>query len=379
MEDDGEVTAIIEDKNENETEDLFEKYNTYYTINIILTYLDKKSLFYLLSLKKRFYELISEILNNSNEDMYLPMFNRQCNIIGELFFTYYIYVIKVLKKDMKDNEKRNRKLKLVFNILKKIEGNTLKIEPDPKTDLILCCYGLGCYKQIWKTDGKTEMICEPRHFPHFIEDLENDNLTLKDFTSKYGEALKNNKCDILYQTSKEPILLYEYCEFISYVFKLYKNIFNENHKPKFEVIELGDLFSHLFSMYKNNNKYFLNVNENSAHVKGFKYKRSIGNNTICCSELNIKCGNNLNQSLLYGCDFRNLKILKLINTNYIVSKRQILEYIDFNGITINYDSFWNLLQINKNTLKKIIFENVSLYNKIVNDIQLKKMSQIIPI
>ena len=94
--------------------------------------------------------------------------------------------------------------------------------------------------------------------------------------------------------------------------------------------------------------------------------------------MNIKCGNNFNQSLLGGCDFRILKKLKLVNTNYIVNKRQILEYIDFNDMTMNYDSFLNLLLINNNTLKTIIFNNVSLYNKIVNDIQLQKITQIIP-
>lgn len=177
----------------------------------------------------------------------------------------------------------------------------------------------------------------------------------------------------------EPILLYEYCEFVSFVLKLFKSVFNEKHKPKFEVIELGKDFHYdIFSVYQKNDEYFIKTKENTPNVKGFKYNCSIGNNTICCTELNIKHGNNFNQTLLYGCDFRNLKILKLVNTNYIVSKRQILEYIDFNDLTINYDSFWNLLHINKNTLKTIIFNNVSLNNKIVNDIQLQKMGQIIP-
>ena len=382
MEDDDEGNTIIEAKDENETKDLFEKYNTYFTIIIILSYLDKKSLLQLMPLKKKFYELISDILNNSDEGMYLPMFNRQCNNIGELFFTYYIYVIKVLKKDMPDKEKQNRKSKLVFNILKNLEGNTLKIEPDPKRDLLIDSYGLGIYKIIWKNDGKTEKIYEPHYFPCFSEDLENDNLTLKDFTAKYGKALKNNERDILYQTFNEPILLYEFCEFISYVLKLYKSVFNEEHKPKFEVIELGKDFHfghlHLFSVYNKNNEYFINFQENTPYIKGFKYNFSIGSNSICCTELNIKCGNDFNQSLLYGCDFRSLKILKLVNTNYIVDKRQILEYIDFNDMTINYDSFWNLLQINKNTLKTIIFNNVNLNNKIVNDIQLQKITHIIP-
>ena len=214
----------------------------FFTITLIISYLDKKSLFQLMPLKKRFYELISNMLINSNEDIYLPMFNRQSNSTGELFYTYYIYVIKVLKKDMPDKEKRNRKLKLVFNILKKLEGNILKIEPDLKKDLLLDLYGLGIYTEVSKSDGKREMICEPRNYPHFINDLENDNLTLENFTAKYGEDLKNNKGGLLYQTSNEPILLYEYCEFISYVLKLYKNVFNEKHKPKFEVIELGKDF-----------------------------------------------------------------------------------------------------------------------------------------
>ena len=379
MEDNEEGNTIIGDQNENETKDLFEKYNTYFTIILILSYLDKKSLLQLMPLKKRFYELISDVLISSDEDIYLPMFNRHCNNIGELFITYYIYVIKVIKKDMPDKDKRNLKLKLVFNILKRLEGNTLKIEPDLKNNLLLDVYGLGIFKNVWRNDGKVEMIHEPRFFPDFVEDLENDNLTLENFTSKYGDAFKNNKGDLLYQTFNEPILLHEYCEFISYVLKLYKNVFNEKHKLKFEVIELGkDFFLNLFSIYKKNNEYFINVKENSTNVKGFKYNASIGNNTLCCSELNIKYGNSLNQSLLYGCDFINLKILKLKNTSYIANKRQILEYIDFNDMIINYDSFWNLLQINKNTLKTIIFNNVSLFNKIVNDIQLQKMKQIIP-
>ena len=103
----------------------------------------------------------------------------------------------------------------------------------------------------------------------------------------------------------------------------------------------------------------------------------IGKNTIHCSELIIKCGNYFNQSVLNGCDFKNLKILKMKNLNFIENKSQILENIEFNCMVINYDSFVNLLNINKKTLKKITFNGVILFNRIINDIQLQKIPQII--
>ena len=103
----------------------------------------------------------------------------------------------------------------------------------------------------------------------------------------------------------------------------------------------------------------------------------IGKNTIHCSELIIKYGNYFNQSVLNGCDFKNLKTLKMKNLNFIENKSQILENIEFNCMVINYDSFVNLLNINKKTLKKITFNGVILFNRIINDIQLQKIPQII--
>ena len=44
MEDDEEGSTIIEDQDENETKNLCENYNTYFTIIVIFSYLEKKSL-----------------------------------------------------------------------------------------------------------------------------------------------------------------------------------------------------------------------------------------------------------------------------------------------------------------------------------------------
>lgn len=89
-----------ESENENETKDYFEKYNSYYTLIIILKYLDKKSLFQLMPLKKRFYELCQDLLNapNNYKDIYLPIFKSNYTSIEDLFLTYFIYVIKGLRK-----------------------------------------------------------------------------------------------------------------------------------------------------------------------------------------------------------------------------------------------------------------------------------------
>ena len=53
----------------------------------------------------------------------------------------------------------------------------------------------------WKNGN----IYEPRFFLNFTEVLEDNNLTLKNFTSKYGKALKNKIGDLLYQMFIEKI------------------------------------------------------------------------------------------------------------------------------------------------------------------------------
>ena len=353
------------EENEKETKDFFEKYNTYYTINIILSYLDKKSLLQLMPLKKRFYSLIKNMLNLFEGDMYLPMFNKNYNNIEELFITYFIYVIKVLKNKLPEKEIQIQKEKLVYNILRNIEGNKIIIEPNKKVDIRPDFYGLNSYSII---NGRRV------YSPDFEKDLEDDNLSLIGFTEKYGEKFKNNTNGYLYKIFGEPTLFYEHCNFISLVLKLYNIIFNDQHKPKFEIIDFGEQFYPHFSLNKINNEYYL---RRKLMGEKYEYNCMIGNNTIHCSELIIKCGNDFNQSILNGCDFQNLKTLKMKNIGYIVNKSQILENIEFNCMVINYDSFVNLLNINKKTLKKITFNGVILFNRIINDIQLQKIPQII--
>ena len=108
-----EENQINKDGSENETKDYFEKYNTYYTLSIILHFLDKKSLYQLMPLKKRFYELCQYILNipNNDNDIYLPIFKSNYTNIDDLFFTYFIYVIKGLRKKIHKRKKKNKSKK----------------------------------------------------------------------------------------------------------------------------------------------------------------------------------------------------------------------------------------------------------------------------
>ena len=73
------------------------------------------------------------------------------------------------------------------------------------------------------------------NFTYFYEDLEDDNISLEQFTEKYG----NNFLDILNEFRDDVLVYDEYRDFIFYIFKLHKNVFNNEHKPKFEIIELG--------------------------------------------------------------------------------------------------------------------------------------------
>ena len=82
-------------------------------------------------LKKRFYELCQELLNDPNDgkDIYLPIFKSNYTSTDDLFLTYFIYVIKGLGKIDSQKEKEKQKQKIVYNILRKTEGNILKINP----------------------------------------------------------------------------------------------------------------------------------------------------------------------------------------------------------------------------------------------------------
>ena len=162
-----------------------------------------------------------------------------------------------------------------------------------------------------------------------------------------------------------------YIIYLNYI----KFFFNNEHKPKFEIIELGNKININVNIIKQNNEYHLNI---KAIFCKNNYKRDyiLGNNCLYTSELNIKTDNEFNRGLLLGCDYGNLKTLKLTHISYYENKRQVLENIVFNDLILNYDSFCNLFIINKNTLKNIVFENVQFYNKIINDIQIKKISKI---
>ena len=359
---------LDESEIENETKDYFEKYNTYYTIIIILKYLDKKSLLQLMPLKKRFYELCQNLLNNPNndKDIYLPLFKNNYTNIDDLFITYFIYVIKGLRKIDSPKEKENQKQKIVYNILRKIEGNKLIIYPrdnppfypDKKNKCILF------YN---RKIGKFE----PCNY-YIYEDIEDDNISLE----QYAKKNENNILRILDDFPDDVLLFDEYCDFIYYILKLHKNIFNNEHKPKFEIIQLGNKLNIDINIVKKNNENHLNITARNCK-NNYSRNYILGNNCLYTSELNIKTNNELNRGLLQGCDYRNLKTLKLTNIDYYTNKRQVLENIEFNNMIINFDSFCTLLIINKNTLKNISFDNIQFSNKIINDIQLKKISKIV--
>ena len=363
-----EENQINKDGSENETKDYFEKYNTYYTLSIILQFLDKKSLYQLMPLKKRFYELCQYILNipNNDNDIYLPIFKSNYTNIDDLFFTYFIYVIKGLRKIDSQKEKEKQKQKIVYNILKKLDGNKLIINakdnppfyPDSRAT-----YNFG-YK-----NGKLAPFIF--YFANFYEDLEDENISLEQFTEKYGNKFQ----DILIEFSDDVLVFDEYCNFIFYILKLHKNIFNSEHKPKFEIIELYKEPNIDLNIIRVNDEYHLNII--ARHIKN-NYSRNynLGSNCLYSSELIIKDDNGLNRSLLQGCDYNNLKTLKLNRIVYYTNKKQVLENIEFNNMIINFNAFCDLLTINKNTLKNIVFENVQLSNKIINNIQIKKISKI---
>jgi hypothetical protein len=327
-----------ENENDIENQDLFEKYNTYYTINIICSFLDKKTLLKLRPLKRRFYEVIQIILDSYDKDIHLPMFKSRYDNIEELFNTYILYVVKNIKNIESEREKQKLKEKTVYNILKNVEGNILKLKPNNPPLRIFKDY-------------------------YYLKEVVLSSLLNKDnenFGSIIFKEYKDNE-------NFDSIIFKEYCNFIFCVFKLYKIIFNKEHKPKFEIIELGGNYDLKFYINKKNKRYYLNID----------YEHTcLGKEILYCSELNILYGNEFNDFLLHGCDFKHLKSLKLTKISYFATNNQILENIEFNDMLINYDSFYNLFQINKNTIKKIIFNRVKLYNKYVNDMQLKNISQI---
>ena len=82
-----------ESKEDIEPKDYFDKYNTYYTLNIIISYLDEKSLFNLMPLKRRFYEVIQNKLN-TEQNLYLPLYKHEYKYeyLDELFHVYYLSV-----------------------------------------------------------------------------------------------------------------------------------------------------------------------------------------------------------------------------------------------------------------------------------------------
>jgi hypothetical protein len=365
-----EENQINKDGSENETKDYFEKYNTYYTISIILQFLDKKSLYQLMPLKKRFYELCQDILNNPNnndKDIYLPIFKSNYTNIDDLFFTYFIYVIKGLRKIDSSKEKEKEKQKIVYNILRKIDGNKLII--NKKDNPSFYPDSTATYNFEYKHDKLVPFIS---YFNNFYEDLEDENISLEQFTEKYGNKFQ----EILKEFSDDVLVFDEYCNFIFYILKLHKNIFNSEHKPKFEIIELykkPNIDLHIINI---NNEYHLNI---IARLIKNNYSRNynLGSNCLYSTELIIKDDNVLNRSLLEGCDYKNLKTLKLNRIVYYANKNQVLENIEFNNMVINFNDFCDLLEINKNTLKNIVFEYVQLSNRIVNNIQIKKVSKII--
>ena len=83
---------LNEIKAENKTNlDLFEKYNTYYTFSLIISFLDEKSLYQLLPTKRRFYILIKDQLKTFTKNISLPMFNKNYICFDDLFITYYFF------------------------------------------------------------------------------------------------------------------------------------------------------------------------------------------------------------------------------------------------------------------------------------------------
>jgi hypothetical protein len=125
---------------------------------------------------------------------------------------------------------------------------------------------------------------------YIYEDIEDDNISLEQYVKKN----ENNILEILDDFPDDVFIFNEYYDFIYYILKLHKNIFNNEHKPKFEIIELGNKLNIDINIVKMINECHLNITARNCK-NNYSRNYCLGNNCLYTSELNIKTDNELNR------------------------------------------------------------------------------------
>ena len=358
------------EQNENiKNKDFFDKYSTYFTLNIIISFLDIKSLYRLMPLKRRFYELIQNKLNNE-DNLILPMFKDSCNNLDDLFTIYFIYVLKGLKTSNPEKEKE----RIIFNILKNFEGNYLNINTQ------FC-------------NIRAHFLTDENYLNLLIKESKDNSISLEQFAKKYLNFFKTfdvlNYINII--NNYFPQITYEYCNFIYYILKLHKFVFDsKTHKPKFEKIEVGRIHIGM-KLTNKNGGWYLSYDDDDLwrypNMNNIYPSKFLGKNVISnCIDLNVNLENvneeqsNFRTGVIKGSDYTNVKNFKLYSSSInhfkiieITTTSQILEFVYLENILINFDSIYILVKSSKNNLKKIVFDKLELSNKSINDISLRKI------
>ena len=366
MEDNSNKKNGKDNTEKNDSLDLFEKYNTYYTLSIIISYLDEKSLYNLMCLKRRFYELIQDKLN-TDDTLYLPLFDSSSTNTSNLFITYYISIIKGIKNKNSEKEKQ----KVVFNILKNLENNTLNIQNDIDFFRLKVDYYL--------------ISLDYRYEETIKEDINDKSISLKDFTKKYEKLFKVSNLNFIKTLNLTKDLFYDYFNYIYYILKLHKYVFNQKtHRPKFEKIIIeGGLFDTVFSLVNKNNEWYLHFIDSKITKSLGKY--IISNNT----ELEYITLNNEFVNILDTCDLKTVKKLKIMygeikhlyndiknkgNKINFIQTTKCLEYVELIDVCLNYDDLYALIKNSKKFLKKIILNKVYLNSINISEIKMKNIT-----
>ena len=260
-----------------------------------------------------------------------------------------------------------------------MKGNYLKINTKYNT--------IKCIRIIEKSEKDYLFL--------IIKDIKDNSISFEQFAKTYLNYFKTTNIlnYINYINDYFPKAVYEYCNFIYYIFKLHKFVFNsETHKPKFEKIEIDSIIQIGMKLSKKEKGWYISYDNDSFcnfdNMKDIYPPKFLGKNIISnCIELNLNLKNldeqpNFITELIKGCNFETIKELKLYgdNTNCydkrkieIIATSQIIEFIYIENILINFDFIYNLFKNNKHTLKKLILKEIELSNKTINDINLNKL------
>ena len=155
-------------------------------------------------LKRRFYEVIQNKLN-TEQNLYLPLFKHEYKYeyLDELFHVYYLSVIKGIKNKNSEFGIERAKAKIVFNILKNLEGNTLYIKHKHSVE----------FRQLFGSDENLIL----QRYNNLKEDINNGSMSLEDFTKKYESKYFMYVYRIFLSKSYIKNFLYEYLNFIYYI------------------------------------------------------------------------------------------------------------------------------------------------------------------